>query len=365
MTAPVVSVLIPAFNGARWLSATLDSLGRQTLPEWEAIVVDDCSTDDTRAIVAAWPDPRVRLIALPANGGPVRARNHAAGEARGRYLAGLDQDDLCRPQRLARQVAYLEAHPGCALVGCGVEVLAGDIVRASAYPPVTTPGLLSWLLRIENPLAWSGVMLRTSTARALAPFTRPELLYAEDFDLYHRVLAHGHLARLDEPLLLYRQHAGGASQRFTATMRDSAAQVLAACHADLPDPQRAAALLVRYNMGGLPVPDRATFAELGALLGRLQAEYFDSARPDAEMRRLVRWETARRWARIGRAGLRAGTLGMRDVLTVRPAHLGLGYAGPEALAMAGLIGGGRRLTRSARQTLAAKIMRPSPSRANT
>ncbi len=84
MTAPTVSVIMAAYNGAAWLPETLQSLAAQTFPDFEVLVVDDCSTDDTRDLVASWPDARVRLIALGANGGPVRARNRAVAEARGR-----------------------------------------------------------------------------------------------------------------------------------------------------------------------------------------------------------------------------------------------------------------------------------------
>lgn len=343
--APAVTVVIPAYNGQAWLPETLGSLRAQTLPDFEVLVVDDCSADGTRDLVRAWPDPRVRLIEQIENGGPVRARNRGVGQARGRHIAGLDQDDLCRPERLARQVAYLDRHPGCALLGTDVALLCEGRVSPSGYPPVTTPGLLRWLIGIENPLAWSSVMVRGDVARALQPFTRPDRLYAEDFDLYGRVLAHGEVARLDEPLIWYRQHGGGASRRFLATMQESAAAVLAERHAGTLGEvaPRAAALLVRHLMGRGPVPDRATLAELGLLLTRLQATFLAAHDPDDETRRLIRWETAARWARIGRAGLRAGTLTLADVLAVRPEHLGLGYAGVEALAMAGLVGGGRRM----------------------
>lgn len=125
---PIVSLIIPAYNGEHFLPDTLRSLERQTLTDWEAIVIDDGSTDATRAMMRNWPDARVRLIENAENMGPVRARNRGVAAARGRYVAGLDQDDLCLPERLARQVAYLEAHPtsrwsgrrhaSCATSGC-------------------------------------------------------------------------------------------------------------------------------------------------------------------------------------------------------------------------------------------------------
>ena len=341
---PAVSVLIPAYNGAGLIEDTLASLTGQTLLDWEAIVVDDCSTDDTRAVVAAWPDPRVRLVASDVNGGPVRARNRALAQARGRYIAALDQDDLCLPERFARQVAFLDAHPEVALLGTAADILCEGVVGPSGHAPVTTPALIAWLTRIENPLVWSSVMVRGEVARALDPFTRPDILYAEDFDLYHRVRPWGEVARLDKPLLLYRQHPGGASKRFTATMRASATRVLGDVHAALfgERAQDVAHGLVHHVMGGEPVPDRATLAMLGRAIGAIQQRFLADHAVSAHDLALIRWETAQRWRRLGQAALRAGTIGVADVLAVRPAHLGLGYAGPHDLLLAGAIGGARR-----------------------
>jgi len=349
-SAPTVSVIIPGYNGEAWLGETLASLGAQTLTDWEAIVVDDCSADGTRELVRNWPDGRVRLIENAENGGPVRTRNRGVAAARGRFIAGLDQDDLCLPQRLARQVAFLENHPDVALVGAQADQLCDGFVSAMHYAPHTTPDLIAWLSWIENPIVWSTVMVRGDAARALEPFTRPDILYAEDFDLYHRIRGHGRIARIDEPLLLYRQHAGGASKRFTDTMRTSAMRVLRERHAALLGEDEAAALaqlLVVHNMGGLPVPDRAALIRLGGGIAALQAAFLAEARPDAESRKLIRWETARRWGKIGRTALRSGAVTLPDVLAARPPHLGLGYAGLETLLWSGAIGAVRRMRRAA------------------
>lgn len=343
MSAPAISVIMAAYNGADLIGETLASLSTQTFADFEVLVVDDRSTDTTRDVVTAWPDPRVRLIPLDANGGPVRARNRAVAEARGRYIAGLDQDDLCRPERFARQVAWLDGHPDCALLGTQVEWLEGGRIVPSGYASVTTPALIAWLTWLGNPLAWSSVMVRASAARRLDPFTRPEILYAEDFDLYHRIQAIGGIARLDEPLVLYRRHPGGASQRFTATMEASAQRVLGEAHAaTLGDAAPAVArLLLRHLVCSEPVPDRATLIALGAALATLQTTFLGTRDCDAHSRRLIRWETARRWAGVARAGLRGGTLTLADVLAVRPDHLGLGHAGIDQLLWSRMIGGAR------------------------
>lgn len=345
---PTVSVVIPAYNGARLIEETLASLSVQTLTDWEAIVIDDCSGDDTRAVVAAWPDPRVRLLCNETNAGPVRTRNRGVAAARGRYIAGLDQDDLCLPDRFARQVAWLDARPGLALLGTASRYLCEGVVRPSPHAAVTSPALIAWLTEIENPLVWSTVMIRGEVARALDPFTRPDILYAEDFDLYHRVRRIGAIARLDEPLLLYRQHPGSASQRFTATMRASAARVLAEAHADLfgEDTPDVAQLLTHHVMGGEPVADRATLGRLGEVIGTLQSRFLAAAPVEAADLELIRWETAQRWGRIGRAALRAGTLSLADILSVRPAHLGLGHAQLHRLLIDGAVGGARRFRKA-------------------
>jgi glycosyltransferase involved in cell wall biosynthesis len=348
---PIVSLIIPAYNGEHFLPDTLRSLERQTLTDWEAIVIDDGSTDATRAMMRDWPDARVRLIENAENMGPVRARNRGVAAARGRYVAGLDQDDLCLPERLARQVAYLEAHPEVALVGTQACQLRDERVSPMHYAPNTTPALITWLSWIENPLVWSTVMLRADTARALDPFTRPDLLYAEDFDLYHRVQPLGRIARIDSPLVLYRQHAGGVSKRFIDTMQTAATRVLAERHAAVlgaDDAATLARLLVLHNMGGVPVPNRATLIQLGDGIAALQAAFLAQARPSRDDARLIRWETARRWARIGRAGLRSGSVHIADVVAARPPHLGLGYAGLETLLWDGAIGTVRRWQRTRR-----------------
>ncbi|OYY89428.1 MAG: glycosyl transferase family 2 [Sphingomonas sp. 28-66-16] len=347
MTAPVVSVVMAAYNGAALIGETIASLQGQRFADFECLIVDDCSTDATREIVGAIDDPRFRLIVSARNQGPVHARNRAFAEARGRYIAGLDQDDLCHPDRFAQQVAWMEANPDTVVLGTAASLFDGASSRAPTLPSVTTPMLVEWMLCILNPLVWSSVMIRGDIARGLDPFTRPELLYAEDFDLYHRLAPHGRIARLDAELLRYRTHSGGASQRFTETMQASAARVLAERHAGLfgPAAPDRAILIVRHVMNRSAIPDRATLALLGETLMALQTDFIDRFAPGPEDLRLIRWETARLWSRIGRAGLRSGNLALGDAVAVRPDHLGLGYAGINELVLSRLIGSARSARR--------------------
>lgn len=347
MTGPAISVLMAAYNGAALIGETLQSLQAQRFGDFEVIIVDDCSTDDTRAVIRGFGDARIKLISLTTNQGVVAARNHALSEARGRYIAALDHDDLCHPDRFARQIAYLEANPATVLVGTAASILEDGVVLPGSLAPVSTPALIQWLLRIENPLVWSSVMMRGDAARQLAPFTRPEMLYAEDFDLYHRIGRLGAIARLDDELMTYRRHGGGASQRHIDTMTARATDVLAGSYGSLfgDEAMAIAGLIVRHVMGQRPVPDRASFERLGEALIRLQEDFLATHKPDPTSLNLIRWETARRWARIGRIGLRTGQLDLVDAVAVRPDHLGLGYAGIDDLVMSRLVGGARSLQR--------------------
>jgi len=109
---PVVTVVTPAYNVARYLHETVGSVLRQTFSALELVIVDDGSTDDTLAVARrlAATDARIRVVATP-NGGPASARNTALRSARGEFVALLDSDDLLMPDYLAKQLAVFKAHP--------------------------------------------------------------------------------------------------------------------------------------------------------------------------------------------------------------------------------------------------------------
>jgi glycosyltransferase involved in cell wall biosynthesis len=341
--APAISVIMAAYNGAALLGETLSSLGAQTCGDFELIVVDDCSTDDTLALLRAWPDPRIRVIASDQNQGPVRARNRAFAEARGRYVAALDQDDLCRPGRFARQRAFLDANPDVVLVASAAGLLERGERRPGRIAPSTTPALVDWLLRLSNPIVWSSTMFRRDVAAQLDPFTRPDILYAEDFDLYHRLRAFGRIARIDEELVDYRLHAGSASRRFTERMIASAALVLADANRDALgyDADEAAGLLARHVMAGMAVPNRATLERLAHIIARLQQHFLRGRALGPADIRLIHRETSRLWWRMARTAVRSGQLGLHGAVTVRPSSARISESEPADLMLSRLIGLGR------------------------
>ena len=119
---PKVSIVVPVYNAARFLEDTIRSVQAQTEKDWELLLVDDCSTDESRDVITriSERDSRVRLIRQAQNAGAAAARNRGICEAAGKYLAYLDADDLWKPERLSKELAFLEKEKA-AFVFCGYE----------------------------------------------------------------------------------------------------------------------------------------------------------------------------------------------------------------------------------------------------
>lgn len=325
MTTPVVSVIMPAYNGAALIGETIASVLAQSFTDFELVIVDDGSADATWDLLQSLSDPRIRCFRADKNGGPVQARNMAFSHARGRYIVGLDQDDLCTPDRFARQVAFLDAHRDVALVASTCRLLKDGREQPWPGQEVLTPQAIDWLMLLGNPLAWSSVMFRADCARRLIPFERQEVMFAEDFDLYHRIRAFGQLAMIDAPLLIYRCHPEGASKRYEEAMCASATAVLAErYHAIFGDSAaECAALIGRHLMQGEPVPDLATLTRVLDIMAEIRTHFLSQCTPDLATRQIMEREQARQWWTLARPALRLRTVRLREILPLRPATISL------------------------------------------
>lgn len=336
--APTISVVMAAYNGAAFIRETIDSLFAQTMPDFEIVVADDCSKDDTLAVLATIDDPRLRVVRAERNGGPAAARTLAMTHARGKFIAGLDQDDLCHPDRFARQLAYLEAHPDVAIVATTIEMFDGTKIRSDPYPDLVDPDEIDWTMWLLNPLAWSTALMRGEAARALDPFERDDYRFAEDFDLYARIRAHGRIGRIAEPLVRYRMHAAGASQAYEDGMIASAARVLADRYAPLfgADAMPAAVLMSRHAASGYAPADAATLRRCGEIIGTLLSAHGHTAP------RFAAGSASSLWWRMARSGLRTGRYGTVAALRARPAFAEPGGAMRLPMLRDSLIGAARR-----------------------
>lgn len=201
----LVSVVMPMFNAGLTIERALNSVRAQTYVDWEAICVDDASTDDTVARVAAFDDPRVRVIRLDRNGGPARARNLGIAAAKREFVAFLDADDEWLPDKLARQVALLEADAGLALVVTDLRVTTVDGREGNSVyarqPPM--PGRDAWkTLLASSFIATSAVMTRRALLDQVGGFD-PDLVTGEDQDLFIRLAMAGRLHAIPDKLAVY------------------------------------------------------------------------------------------------------------------------------------------------------------------
>jgi glycosyltransferase involved in cell wall biosynthesis len=200
---PLITVAMPVYNSAKTLSLAVRSILLQTYPHWELYLVDDGSTDDTLEVARRFTDPRIRLIADSQNRGLAVRLNQIIDACAGKYLARLDGDDLAYPERLARQLDYLESHPEVDLLGTRVMLFEGDGKACGRLPGPTTHEHIC-----RRP--WSGFYMPHPTWMGRMNWFRahrydPRAFMAEDQDLLLRSCLNSRFAALPEILVGYRQ----------------------------------------------------------------------------------------------------------------------------------------------------------------
>ena len=230
-TTPTVSVLMPVYNAARYLAEAVESILSQTFADFEFLIIDDGSTDGSRAILEGYAarDPRVRVLSRP-NTGHAVALNELLGLARGELVARMDADDVAFRERLLRQVDYLRAHPDVVCVGTAVRFIdeAGRFLR-EGHPGMENEEIQERALAGDCALNHPSVMMRRAAVEAVGGY-HPEFQPAEDLDLWLRLGELGCLTNLPDVLMQYRQHTASFSEQHQRLQLErSAAAVLEAC----------------------------------------------------------------------------------------------------------------------------------------
>ncbi len=326
--APDVSVVLTTRDAGERVRAAIDSVLGQSLADFELIVVDDCSSDTTVSVLRGYDDKRMRVFATPRSLGRAGAREQAIGIARGRYIAALGQDDVCKPDRLARQMAYMESHPDTVLLATATTVLRDEKPHPDRYPALTTPDFLWWLLHIVNPVVWSSVMMRAEALRAVANGGTDEFPLAEDYDLCHRLHDAGRVARLDDALVTRHWVEPNVSRVDDLRMNASAAKVLARAYEPWfgPTSHAYADLMVTHVAAGRPVPEAATLDRIAAIFRSVERAFTARYKPDAGSAALIAAEMSRLWWGVARTAIRSGTVSQALVLQHRP-----DFAAPDGL----------------------------------
>lgn len=217
---PLVSVLLPVYNGAAYLDAALGSILRQDYTQIEVIAIDDGSTDASLRILEKFrgTDSRVRIVSRE-NKGLIASLNEGLELARGELVARMDADDIAYPFRLSRQVAVFQQNPQVAVCGGGVDSLVGGRLFPGTGDPIFASGDLRILslfftIFIHSTVVYNRTVLSDTLLRYDARYP-----HAEDFDLFRRITAHSPAVMMKESLIAYRTHDDSVTSRHKKRMR--------------------------------------------------------------------------------------------------------------------------------------------------
>ncbi|HBJ73073.1 MAG TPA: glycosyl transferase [Actinobacteria bacterium] len=230
---PRVSVVLPVFNGAPFLSQAIDSILRQTFADLELLVVDDASTDESTEVVRSFGDPRIRLIMNETNLGLPATLNVGLEAAVGEFIARQDQDDVALPDRLAKQVLRMDANTALGLLGTWAVILTedpnGDWEPSGEHRHPADDASLRLRLFWNSPFVHSTVMMRASVVRAAGGYaTEPVRVLPEDYDLWTRIANAAEIGNVPEALQWYRQTSTGLSRVQAEAVREGVDRIACA-----------------------------------------------------------------------------------------------------------------------------------------
>ena len=227
MSHPPVTVLMPVYNGERYVASAVKSILDQTFRDFEFLVINDGSTDRSSDIIREFDDPPIRVIDTE-NQGVAAALRLGMEMARGAYIVRMDADDESLPNRLEIEKHCLDEHPGVAVVHGSVEYMDSEGVPISldwneGHSNVST----KWLLNFRNVITHSTVMLRVDALKEHGLNYRTEMNRAEDLDLWNRVAHFGDFVYLHDVLIRYRVHSENVSNSTPADLQfDAQCRVL-------------------------------------------------------------------------------------------------------------------------------------------
>jgi len=203
---PRVTVLMAVHNGMPYLPAAIESILCQTFSDYEFLIVNDCSTDETREVILLYKDPRIRLIDNKENIKQTPSLNKGLAHARCELVARMDDDDISYPQRLEQQVAYLDKNQDIAAVGSNLRFIneQSEVIGTWTYPERDM--ILRWMQFFSCTVSNGAVMFRKSIIWDKLGGYDSSIVIAQDWELWSRVLKRHKLANIQEILLDVRKH---------------------------------------------------------------------------------------------------------------------------------------------------------------
>ncbi len=203
---PLISVVMSTYNRESMIKESIDSILNQTFSDFEFIIIDDNSIDNTFEIIKEYNDNRIKLFRNEKNSGCTFNYHNAQNIAKGKYIAHIDDDDISLPLRLEKQFQYMEEHPEIVLLGSFIETF-GENVRPS-WVFYTDPLKLDFSMNFYNPLCHSSIMYRKSFVEVQGINYDISKKCAQDYDFYKQIIkCGGRLANIPNVLVRYRMHS--------------------------------------------------------------------------------------------------------------------------------------------------------------
>jgi len=199
-----VSVLMPVYNAGKYLSKAIDSILSQTFTDWEMILINDGSTDNSEDIIAGYDDERIYYIKNPQNLGLIRTLNKAIDLCQGEYIARMDADDISLPDRLKKQVGFLDKHTGHIMCGTNAAVINNQEGIIGKIRNLSGNDFLQIHLLFSVPFIHPSMMIRKNVLQDNR--YNEKYKHVEDYELWCRIARLGKIANLKDELFEYRWH---------------------------------------------------------------------------------------------------------------------------------------------------------------
>lgn len=201
---PKVTVLMPVYNGQKYLKEAIDSILSQEFTDFEFLIINDGSTDDSGKIIASYTDPRIRIINNEKNIGLVNTLNKALKLCNGEYIARMDCDDISTKNRLAVQVKFMDKNKNVGASGSSYYLFRNNKKNVMHFP--LTEKEIECYFVFNCPIAHPSAIIRRSVIQDNNIHYSSDYIHAEDYNFWTQIAKHSSLANIPEPLLIYRVH---------------------------------------------------------------------------------------------------------------------------------------------------------------
>ena len=216
-----ISVLMPVYNGEKFLKEAIDSILNQSFKDFEFLIINDGSTDRSKKIILSYQDQRIRFFENKKNLGVAKTLNRGLKLAKGKYIARMDADDISLSDRFKKQVEFMEKNPQVAVCGTWVKLIGNHNIWQSPGDDKTIKSLSLFYSSIYHPTA----LIRNDLLKRYNLSYNPSFIHAEDYELWVKIMEKAKVANLKEVLLSHRIHSNGTGSVYNQTQIESADKV--------------------------------------------------------------------------------------------------------------------------------------------